>query len=87
MTSDGEVLVQFRQPQRPLWWPVTNFFYQPYLETKLGDALVRHPNVEVRRGREVIEFDQDADGVTVVHATSTGSGYGKQDNVIDDATR
>lgn len=87
VTSDGEVLVQFRQPQRPLWWPVTNFFYQPYLETTLGDALVRYPNVEVRRGREVVEFDQDADGVTVVHATSTGSGYGKQDNVIDDATR
>ncbi|KXO98348.1 bifunctional 3-(3-hydroxy-phenyl)propionate/3-hydroxycinnamic acid hydroxylase [Tsukamurella pseudospumae] len=87
VTSDGEVLVQFRQPQRPLWWPVTNFFYQPYLETKLGDTLIRYPNVEVRRGREVVEFEQDADGVIVVHAASTGSGYGKQDNVIDDATR
>ncbi|RDH13655.1 bifunctional 3-(3-hydroxy-phenyl)propionate/3-hydroxycinnamic acid hydroxylase [Tsukamurella pulmonis] len=87
VTSDGEVLVQFRQPQRPLWWPVTNFFYQPYLETKLGDTLVRHPNVEVRRGREVIDFEQDTDGVTIVHAAATGSEYGKQDNVIDDATR
>lgn len=87
VTSDGEVLIQFRQPQRPLWWPVTNFFYQPYLETKLADTLIRYPNVDVRRGREVIDFAQDADGVTVIHAAATGSGYGNQDNMIDDVTR
>ncbi|NMO01483.1 bifunctional 3-(3-hydroxy-phenyl)propionate/3-hydroxycinnamic acid hydroxylase [Gordonia sp. TBRC 11910] len=87
VTADGEVLVQFRQPQRPLWWPVTNFFYQPYLETKLADTLTRYPNVEVRRGREVVDFHQDADGVTVVHAAATGSQYGKQDNAVDESTR
>lgn len=87
VTSDGEVLVQFRQPQRPLWWPVTNFFYQPYLETKLADGLIRYPNVEVRRGREVVDFHQDTDAVTVVHAAATGSRYGKQENVIDESTR
>lgn len=87
VTSAGAVLVQFRQPQRPLWWPVTNFLYQPYLETKLADTLVRHPNVEVRRGREVVDFHQDADAVSVVHAAATGSRYGKQDNVIDESTR
>lgn len=87
VTSAGAVLVQFRQPQRPLWWPVTNFLYQPYLETKLADTLIRHPNVEVRRGREVVDFHQDADAVSVVHAAATGSRYGKQDNVIDESTR
>ncbi|WP_298446698.1 bifunctional 3-(3-hydroxy-phenyl)propionate/3-hydroxycinnamic acid hydroxylase [Gordonia sp. (in: high G+C Gram-positive bacteria)] len=87
VTSDGAVLVQFRQPQRPLWWPVTNFLYQPFLETKLENGLVRYPNVEVRRGREVVDFHQDADSVTIVHAAATGSQYGERENVIDDSTR
>lgn len=81
--ANGEVLVQFLQPQRPLWWPVVNFLYQPYLETKLETLLERYPHVEVRRGREVVDFAQDADVVTVVHAASSGSGYGKRDNHLD----
>lgn len=85
VTSDGKVLVQFRQTERRLWWPVTNFFYQPYLETRLGESLDRYPHVEVRRGREVIDFHQDADGVTVTHAASTGSQYGREENTVDQA--
>ena len=85
--ASGDVLIQFRQPQRPLWWPVVNFLYQPYLETKLEETLDRYPHVEVRRGREVVDFSQNSDTVTVVHAAATGSRYGKQDNVVDDSTR
>lgn len=85
--EDGSVLVQFRTSERPLWWPVTNFLYQPYLETKLEALLERYPHVEVRRGREVTDFSQDADGVTVVHAAATGSGYGRHDNVVDEESR
>ena len=81
--ADGSVLVQFRTFDRPLWWPVTNFLYQPYLETKLEALLDRYPNVEVRRGREVLDFSQDADGVTVLHAGSFGTAYGKRENVVD----
>jgi 3-(3-hydroxy-phenyl)propionate hydroxylase len=84
--ADGSVLVQFREDQRPLWWPVTNFLYQPYLENKLEELLKIHPNVELRRGREVVSFAQDADGVTVHHAASTGSGYGQREAVTDETS-
>ncbi|GAA3516813.1 bifunctional 3-(3-hydroxy-phenyl)propionate/3-hydroxycinnamic acid hydroxylase MhpA [Nocardioides daeguensis] len=84
--ADGTVLVRFRESRRPLAWPVTNFLYQPYLENRLEDLLERHPHVEVRRGREVVSFTQDAEGVTVVHARSTGSGYGRREAVVEDAT-
>jgi len=82
--ADGTLLIQFRESQRPLSWPVTNFLYQPYLENKLESLLARYPEVEVRRGREVVSFEQDADGVTVVHAESTGSEYGKRQSVLSE---
>lgn len=87
VTSAGKVLIQFRQPQRHLWWPVTNFFYQPYLETKLAERLTRYRHVEVRRGCEVVDFHQDSDGVAVVYAATTGSGYGTQRTAVDDSRR
>ncbi|MEU2256842.1 bifunctional 3-(3-hydroxy-phenyl)propionate/3-hydroxycinnamic acid hydroxylase [Nocardia xishanensis] len=75
--SDGKLLAQFNQVERPLGWPVVNFLYQPYLENTLERALERFPHVTVRRGREVVDFDQDATGVGVEHAASAGTGYGK----------
>lgn len=84
--ADGTLLVQFRQSRRPLSWPVTNFLYQPCLENRLEDLLARYPHVEVRRGREVVSFTHDDDGVTVVHAGSTGSGYGTRAAVIEETT-
>lgn len=85
--ANGDVLVQFRTPERPLWWPVVNFLYQPYLETKLESRLERYPNVEVRRGREVVAFSQDPTGVSIIHAAATGNAYGRQENVVDESTR
>ncbi|WP_018440916.1 bifunctional 3-(3-hydroxy-phenyl)propionate/3-hydroxycinnamic acid hydroxylase MhpA [Trinickia symbiotica] len=64
---DGTPITQYMPRKRPLGWPVINFFYQPYLETTLSETLSRYPNVEVRRGREVVDFSQDADGVSIVH--------------------
>lgn len=64
---DGTVMGQYFPLSRPFGWPVMNFFYQPYLETTLTQLLARHPNVEVRRGRELVSFEQDAEGVTVTH--------------------
>ncbi|MEV6101993.1 bifunctional 3-(3-hydroxy-phenyl)propionate/3-hydroxycinnamic acid hydroxylase [Nocardia sp. NPDC051981] len=75
--ADGRVLIQFQQTERRLGWPVVNFLYQPYLENTLERALDRYPHVTVRRGREVVDFSQDADTVTVVHAECHGTGYGK----------
>lgn len=85
--SDGSVLVQFRTTERPLWWPVSNFLYQPYLETTMESLLDRYPHVEVRRGREVLSFTQDDNGVSLEHAVSTGTGYGKRTCESDLATR
>ncbi|WP_183097352.1 bifunctional 3-(3-hydroxy-phenyl)propionate/3-hydroxycinnamic acid hydroxylase MhpA [Nocardioides pelophilus] len=85
--ANGDVLIQFQESQRPLWWPVTNFLYQPYLETTLEKALDRYPGVEIRRGREVVDFAQDPGGVDVLHAASTGSGYGRHENVVDEKSR
>jgi 3-(3-hydroxy-phenyl)propionate hydroxylase len=84
---DGEAMIQFLPKGRPLGWPVVNFLYQPYLENKLEALLTRYPRIEVRRGREAVDFDQDATGVSVVHAASTGTSYGRSDSVVDPVTR
>ncbi|MFA6577175.1 MAG: FAD-dependent monooxygenase, partial [Nocardioides sp.] len=81
--ADGSVLVQFRTFDRPLGWPVTNFLYQPYLETRLEALLDRYPHVEVRRGRELLDFSQDAHGVTITHAPASGSDYGRRESAVD----
>lgn len=85
--SDGEVLVQFLPTKQPLGWPVVNFLYQPTLENTLEELLDRYPHVEVRRGRELVDFTQDPDGVSVVHAASTGTSYGENASVVDEATK
>ena len=64
---DGSLLAQYMPLERYFGWPVVNFFYQPYLETTLSNLLARYPNVEIRRGREVVDFQQQADGVQVTH--------------------
>ncbi|VVE04596.1 3-(3-hydroxyphenyl)propionate hydroxylase [Pandoraea horticolens] len=64
---DGTPITQYMPRKRPFGWPIINFFYQPYLETTLSETLSRYPNVDVRRGREVIDFSQDADGVSIAH--------------------
>ncbi|WP_084526726.1 bifunctional 3-(3-hydroxy-phenyl)propionate/3-hydroxycinnamic acid hydroxylase MhpA [Nocardia vaccinii] len=76
--GDGSVLAQFQDVDRSLGWPVSNFLYQPYLENTLERALDRYPHVTVRRGREVVDFDQTADSVSVEHAECRGTGYGKR---------
>ena len=85
--SDGEVMVQFLPTKQPLGWPVVNFFYQPTLESTLEEMLDRYPYVEVRRGRELVDFTQDPDGVSLVHAASTGTSYGESASVVDDTTK
>ena len=83
---DGRVLVQFKQVERPLGWPVVNFLYQPYLENSLERALGEYPHVTVRRGREVTDFDQDAEGIGVEHVQCGGTGYGQRESQTDPST-
>jgi 3-(3-hydroxy-phenyl)propionate hydroxylase len=73
---DGSVLGQYRPLKRPFGWPVVNFFYQPRLETQLADLLGRYPGVQVRRGRELVDFTQDQDGVTVTHQATREVRFG-----------
>lgn len=77
LLPDGSVLMQIADSRRPFGWPPLNFFYQPYLETRLAEALDRYPGVTVMRGRETVRFEQDRDGVTVHHVASEGSRYAR----------
>lgn len=73
--SDGSVLAQFVRTDRLYGWAVSNFFYQPTLETKLESLLARYPNVTAWRGRELTRFEQSGDRVIVTHAASAGLQY------------
>jgi 3-(3-hydroxy-phenyl)propionate hydroxylase len=75
--EDGSVLSQLRRTDRPYGWAVSNFFYQPYLETKMERLLGRYPNVTALRGRELVDFSQDGGGVVIEHVASAGAGYGQ----------
>jgi 3-(3-hydroxy-phenyl)propionate hydroxylase len=85
LLPDGSVLMQIADGRRPFGWPPLNFFYQPYLETRLAEALARYPNVRVMRGREVTRFEQSRDSVTVHHVASQGSRYGRSGSGAQDA--
>lgn len=75
--EDGSVLGQLRRFDRPYGWTMSYFLYQPYFETKLESLLSRYPNVQIARGRELIDFEQDNDWVTFRHGSSKGIQYGR----------
>src|SRR5271165_4376949 len=85
MGAGGRIGSQLRRMDRPNGWAVSNFFYQPYLETKMEKLLERYPNVTALRGREVVGFSQDETGVTVEHAASSGTRY-RHANATAEAT-
>lgn len=72
--KDGSVLGQFVTTKKPYGWGISNFLYQPYLETKLEELLSRYPNVTVLRGRELTSFTQDEVSVAILHRESADSG-------------
>jgi 3-(3-hydroxy-phenyl)propionate hydroxylase len=75
--KDGSVLGQLRRFDRPNGWTMSNFFYQPFLETRMEELLSRYPNVTKLRGRDVVGFDQMEGEVTVTHVASEGVQYGQ----------
>ena len=77
LLPDGSCLLTLHSAHRPHGWAVSNFFYQPFLETALDEGLSRYPNVRVLRGREVTHFEQDAQGVDVFHVASQGAAFAK----------
>ncbi|HUP05628.1 MAG TPA: bifunctional 3-(3-hydroxy-phenyl)propionate/3-hydroxycinnamic acid hydroxylase [Caldimonas sp.] len=74
--ADGSCLGTLMSADRPWGWGMSQFFYQPFLETALADGLEAYPNVRVLRGREVVRFEQDEDGVDVLHVACAGTAYG-----------
>ncbi|TGL49522.1 bifunctional 3-(3-hydroxy-phenyl)propionate/3-hydroxycinnamic acid hydroxylase [Leptospira wolffii] len=76
--EDGTPFGQYAPTGTPNGWPIINFLYQPYLETKLSDKLGQYDNVTVLRGREFRSLTQDSQGVTVFHIASNGTGYGQR---------
>ncbi|PJZ77389.1 bifunctional 3-(3-hydroxy-phenyl)propionate/3-hydroxycinnamic acid hydroxylase [Leptospira neocaledonica] len=76
--EDGTPLGQYMPTGTPNGWPIVNFLYQPYLETKLSEKLGQYDNVKVLRGREFRSLAQDPEGVTVYHIASEGTAYGQK---------
>ncbi len=73
--GDGLTLMRFGSPGNGVsGWPSASMFHQPSLERLLADRVGELPGIDVRRGRELIDFDGDETGVTVRHrATSDTS--------------
>ncbi|MBD9415976.1 bifunctional 3-(3-hydroxy-phenyl)propionate/3-hydroxycinnamic acid hydroxylase [Pseudomonas sp. PDM16] len=76
---DGRVIGRYWQLKRSFGWPVINFLYQPWLETKLSDMLSRYPSVQVVRGRELVDFQQDGELVTLTHQATQNCRFGDGD--------
>lgn len=76
---DGRVIGRYWQLKRSFGWPVINFLYQPWLETKLSDLLANHPTVKVVRGRELVNFEQDGELVTLTHQATQSCRFGDGD--------
>lgn len=76
---NGRVLGRYWQLERRFGWPVINFLYQPWLETKLSDLLARYPSVQVLRGRELVDFQQDGELVSLTHQATQNCRFGDGD--------
>lgn len=64
---DCKPVSRYQPRGEPYGWPIVNFFYQPYLETTLAEELGRYPNVVIKRGRELVDFEQNGECVKVTH--------------------
>ncbi|SDP98502.1 bifunctional 3-(3-hydroxy-phenyl)propionate/3-hydroxycinnamic acid hydroxylase [Ectopseudomonas guguanensis] len=76
---DGRVIGRYWQLKRSFGWPVINFLYQPWLETKLSELLSRYPAVRVLRGRELVDFTQDGELVSLTHQATQNCRFGDGD--------
>lgn len=64
--ASGQVLLRFgRIGDGPSGWPLSSMFNQPALEALLDRRAAELPSVQVRRGVELADLDQDGDGVTL----------------------
>lgn len=63
-----KLLIDWPRPQEigPHGWHASYRFHQPDLESALAGKLAELDNVSVLRGAQVVEIEDDADGVTVL---------------------
>ncbi len=63
-------------------WPMRNIFMQQLLEGTLREQLGRHSSVELRQGHEMLELEQDAEGVTLQVRDANGELYQLQADYV-----
>lgn len=56
-------------------WPMRNIFMQQLLETTLREQLGKYASVELRQGHEMLDLEQDAEGVTLQVRDAQGELY------------
>jgi 3-(3-hydroxy-phenyl)propionate hydroxylase len=74
LTAQGEVLMRFEGSDRigPGGWPGANMIHQPSVEAALRARLAELPNAELHSRWALMDFTEDAEGVTARIATPEG---------------
>lgn len=56
-------------------WPMRNLFMQQLLEATMREELARRTTVQLRLGHEMVQLNQDAEGVTLQVKDAAGQAY------------
>jgi 3-(3-hydroxy-phenyl)propionate hydroxylase len=73
LTSKGRCFAEIQPMTDEFGWPRRNAFIQPQVDAVLFDGLKRFANVRALFSRDMIDFSQDANGVTL-HMDAPGGG-------------
>ncbi|MFM1988231.1 MAG: hypothetical protein RJA99_1188 [Pseudomonadota bacterium] len=73
VTASGRCFASIEPRTDEFGWSRRNAFIQPEIDRILHEGLARFPNVDLRLGHALEGFSQDADGVTLDLASSTGT--------------
>lgn len=73
LTSKGRCFAEIEPMTDEFGWPRRNAFIQPQVDAVLFDGLKRFANVRALFSRDMIDFSQDANGVTL-HMDAPGGG-------------
>lgn len=71
-SSTGRCFAHVKPSLKPFGFAKRNLFLQPMLEAALRRGLARFEDVELRNATNLVEFDQDGDGVTATVADADG---------------
>ncbi len=82
VSGDGTLLFRTDLRDRPFGFCMQNAFDQPRLERTLLEHLVREPSVVVRHGTTLLDFNQDASGVTARLGNAAGTEVVRADYLV-----